>query len=106
MTMNTPAENHAGTGGTHLGRAAALTLPVLRPRDALGREITRVLRSGHDLGHGRGRGQDALCEAVAARLDARSGGALTGHDVVVTGGASAAPAAVATALLEVGGGAR
>lgn len=101
MTSPPPVAGSAGPGSVVFG--SGVPDPALYPRGPLEREIGRVLRDQRvDLGYSRGRGQPALCAAVAARLNTRSGSALTGDDVAITGGASGALLAVAAAVLDPG----
>lgn len=101
MTNPPPVAGSAGPGSVVFG--SGVPDPALYPREALEREVGRVLRDQRvDLGYSRGRGQPALCAAIATRLTSRSGSALSGDDVAITGGASGALLAVAAAVLDPG----
>ncbi|GAA1827281.1 PLP-dependent aminotransferase family protein [Pseudonocardia ailaonensis] len=101
MISPPPVAGSSGPGSIVFG--SGVPDPALYPRESLEREIVRVLRDPRvDLGYSRGIGQPALCAAVADRLNLRSGSALIGEDVAVTGGASGALIAVAAAVLDPG----
>ncbi len=101
MTRPDPVAGSARPGSIVFG--SGVPDPVLYPRASLVREISRVLSEpGVDLGYSRGRGQPALCAAVADRLNVRSGSTLDGDDITITAGASGALQATAAALLDPG----